>query len=66
MERLYTLQEVADLLKVSTRTVLRYIKAGKLKATKIGQWRISENNIKDFLNGYSNLNNVEYVKHNKK
>lgn len=64
MEKLYTLQETADLLKVSTRTVLRYIKSGKLKATKIGQWRINEISLHDFLNEHQNSNN--YIKHDVK
>jgi len=42
MNQLYTIQEVADLLKVSRKTIYRYIASGKLKATKIGQWRIKE------------------------
>lgn len=50
MEKIYTLQETADLLKVSTRSVLRYIKSGRLKATKIGQWRISESSLNEFMN----------------
>lgn len=49
MEKIYTLQETADLLKVSTRSVLRYIKSGRLKATKIGQWRVSESTLNEFL-----------------
>lgn len=49
MEKIYTLQETADLLKVSTRSVLRYIKSGRLKATKIGQWRVSESVLNEFL-----------------
>ena len=32
----YTLQEVAELLRVSEQSVYRYIDGGKLKATKIG------------------------------
>jgi excisionase family DNA binding protein len=64
MEKLYTLQETADLLKVSTRTVLRYIKSGKLKATKIGQWRINEISLQNFLSDNQNSNN--YVEHDVK
>ena len=64
MEKLYTLQETADLLKVSTRTVLRYIKSGKLKATKIGQWRINEISLRDFLSDNQNSNN--YLEHDAK
>lgn len=54
MEKIYTLQEAADLLKVSTRSILRYIKAGRLKATKIGQWRVSESALNEFLNQSTN------------
>ena len=41
LDRLYTLKEVENFLKVSRRTVYRYIKSGKLKAVKVnGQWRV--------------------------
>ena len=39
--KLYTIAEVADILKVTERTVYNYIKIGSLKAAKIGKlWRI--------------------------
>jgi len=56
-EKLFTLSEIANLLKVSTRTVVRYIKAHKLGATKIGQWRIREGDLQKFLNKYQKSNN---------
>jgi len=41
LDRLYTLKEVEEFLKVSRRTVYRYIKSGKLKAVKVnGRWRV--------------------------
>ena len=43
--KLYTTQEVAAILKVHQRTVFRYIKSGKLKAVKIGTWRIKEEDL---------------------
>lgn len=46
---LYTPQEVAKILKVHHRTVLRYIKEGKLKATKIGQWRIKKEDLNKLI-----------------
>lgn len=49
-EIFYTTNEVAKLLKVSKRTVFRYIKSGKLKATKIGQWRIRKEDFDKFIN----------------
>ena len=48
----FTAQETAELLHVSERTIRNYIKGGRLKAQKIGgDWAISEDNIKAFLNG---------------
>jgi excisionase family DNA binding protein len=49
-EKLLTLREVAERLRVSERSVFRYIHAGKLKASKIGYWRINEKDLKEFLN----------------
>ncbi len=46
----YTLAEVAEILKVTRRTVYNYVKGGRLTATKIGaQWRVTEQALKDFL-----------------
>ncbi len=43
MERLLTTQEVADRLSVDTKTVLRYLRSGKLKGSRIGRdWKIPE------------------------
>ena len=53
-EKLLTLKEVAGALRVSERSVFRYIHDGKLKATKIGYWRISEKDLKSFLNKGTN------------
>ena len=50
MEKLYTTEEVAGLLKVSVITIRRYIKSGKLKASKIGKdYRIKESDIESLL-----------------
>lgn len=44
---LYTTKEVADILKVHQRTIFRYIKSGKIKATKIlgREWRIKKEDL---------------------
>lgn len=48
----YSVQEVAELLHLTDRTVRNYITSGKLLAQKIGgNWEISEENLKAFLNG---------------
>lgn len=50
--RVYTLDEVADILKVTKRTLYAYIKAGKLPAVKMGKyWRVSQENLQAFVNG---------------
>jgi excisionase family DNA binding protein len=52
MEDYYTPQEVADKLKVNTRTLYRWIHEGKLKAVKVGElWRISETELSRILRG---------------
>ena len=50
--RLYTVSETADLLATNAAAVRRYIKAGALRAAKIGAAQmITEGAIKDYLNG---------------
>jgi excisionase family DNA binding protein len=55
-DKLLTIKEVAKFLRVSERSVLRYIEAGKLAASKIGWWRVSQSDLENFLNKTSNLN----------
>ncbi|PIX88670.1 MAG: excisionase [Candidatus Nealsonbacteria bacterium CG_4_10_14_3_um_filter_36_16] len=55
MDKLLTIKEVAKILRVSERSVNRYIESGKLKASKIGQWRISQKDLEDFLNKTKNI-----------
>lgn len=51
MERyLYSVEKVANLLEVHQKTVLRYIKEGKLKANKVGgRWKIHGNDLSGFV-----------------
>ena len=54
----YTRKETAETLKISERTLDRYIKAGKIRATKTGNARtskviITDQAIKEFLDGNS-------------
>ena len=50
--RLYDLKELETLLGVSGRSLLTYIKEGKLKAVRIGRkWRVSSENVRKFING---------------
>lgn len=46
----YTLQDLAEALKVTRRTIYNYLKAGKIKTTKCGRfYRISEEEYKRIL-----------------
>lgn len=50
--RVYTLTELEPVLGITHRTLLQYVKDGKLKAVKIGgKWKVSEGNLKTFING---------------
>lgn len=48
--KIYSMNEVAKILKVSKRTIYDYIKSGELKVKKIGgKWIITEENLKKFI-----------------
>ena len=49
-EQYMTLQEVADRLKVSYRTVYRWVHESKLPAYQIDtQWRVGERDLEEFM-----------------
>jgi excisionase family DNA binding protein len=54
-EKFLTLREAAKYLRVSERSLYRYISDGRLKATKVGYWRISESDLQAFINAGSNV-----------
>ena len=54
-----TVKEVADYLDISERSVYRYIKGKKLKALKIGSWRISITDLQEFIRGSTNIHDAE-------
>jgi excisionase family DNA binding protein len=48
--KLYTVEEITDVLKVTQRTVYNYIKKGELKAVKIGKyWRVKLVDLQKFV-----------------
>lgn len=50
MEKFYTVEEIAENLKVTKQTIYVYVRSGELKAIKVGKsWRVSEDNLKEFL-----------------
>ena len=49
-DQFYSLQEVADLLKVKYLTVFRWTRSGKLPAYKFGkQYRVSGDTLQEFI-----------------
>jgi len=59
IDKLLTIKEVAKILRISERSVNRYIEAGKLKASKIGQWRIKQSDLNEFLEKHSNVKKIK-------
>lgn len=52
--KVYTLTELEPILGVTHRTLLTYIKDGRLKAVKIGgKWKVSGDTLRKFINGES-------------
>lgn len=50
MEELYSLREVANILKKSDRSIYRYIYEDMIKAIKVGgSWMVKESDLKDFI-----------------
>lgn len=48
--KVYTLDEVAEILQVTKRTLYNYLKTGKLHAIKVGKyWRVTEGALQAFL-----------------
>ena len=48
--KVYTLEELVDLLKVTRRTLYNYIKSGRLKAVKMGKyWRVTQKQLDAFF-----------------
>lgn len=55
--KLYTIEEISDILKVTTRTVYNYIKNGSLRALKMGKyWRVTEESLREFIENAAEAN----------
>lgn len=55
IEKLLTINEVAKILRVHPRTINRYIESGRLKASKLGVWRIKQSDLNAFLDDSCNV-----------
>jgi excisionase family DNA binding protein len=60
MEKLLTLEEVADYLRLSKDTVYRLANTGKLPASKVGhQWRFRKEDVDQWLGRNKNVRRDE-------
>lgn len=51
----YTVEQISDLLDIHPKTIQRYIREGKLRASKIGKsWRITGHDLSNFTETDSN------------
>lgn len=50
--KLYEVEDLVKMLKISRITVQAYLRAGRMKGVKIGKrWHVTDRNLKDFLSG---------------
>lgn len=54
-EQFLTIEQAAKTLGLNYKTVFRYIHQKRLKATKIGRWRIKEVDLQEFIKKSSNI-----------
>jgi|WetSurMetagenome_2_1015567.scaffolds.fasta_scaffold52588_3 predicted site-specific integrase-resolvase len=50
MTKTHTLKDLEKMLNIKERTLFRYLKKGLLTGSKVGKWRFTDNDIKNFLN----------------
>ena len=59
LEKLYSVEDVAEMTSVTTRTIRNYLRSGILKGTKIGgQWRFRQEDIMNMLNQENLLSEI--------
>lgn len=50
MDKIYTVEQVSEMIRMHPKTIQRYIREGKINAQKVGKsWRITENDLTNFL-----------------
>lgn len=58
--KVYTTEDALEILKVSQRTLYRYIKAGQIKSIKLGrEYRITEEALREFLERGTDINYLD-------
>jgi excisionase family DNA binding protein len=62
-EKLYTVEDIAKMTGLTSRTIRNYLKDGRLKGKKIGvQWRFTEENIGELFNDKDFSDSVDEAK----
>lgn len=55
MNNYYTVEQIADMLSIHPKTIQRYIREGKLRATKVGKaWRVTGHDLSVFAESSGN------------
>ena len=58
--KFYTLNEVAEILQLTPRTIQSYVKDKKIRAIKFGRvWRISDEDLRTFVEARANMEQAE-------
>ena len=54
LDKFYSVDEIAEMVKIHPKTIQRYIREGKLKASKVGKsWRVTGHDLSTFTEGSS-------------
>jgi excisionase family DNA binding protein len=49
-DKIYSLNDLIDLLQISRKTLIEYIKGGKIKAFRVGNaYRVTEESLQDYI-----------------
>ena len=58
-ERYYTVEKISELLNIHPKTIQRYIREGKLQASKVGKaWRITGHDLSVFMEANHNERSI--------
>ena len=61
-ENYYTVEQISQMLKIHPKTIQRYIREGKLRATKIGRsWRVLGHDLSKFTEKASNVSEQSFA-----
>lgn len=65
MLKFFTVAEAAQILRVTEKSVRDFILSGQLKASKIGQWKIQEEDLVAFIRSRSNSEVEQFLRDKK-